>query len=543
MNDFTKTIVAVAAAALLAAAAYLTRPAPVTEEKFAEQGELLFPAFKDPATARGLQVLQYDEAEATIRPFKIEFDGARWVIPSHHNYPADAAANLAKAASVFIGLAKEQYVTDRAAEHESLGVLRPDDPTAPLAGRGTRITISGDGGAPLADLIIGKEAPATTDSQGVTKLRRYVRLPDKNRVYAVTFDKTFSSSFADWVETDLLKMAGQAVNKLVIDRYEIDETKGVKRPVEKVILQRGAMNQQGLQPWSLVSDPPIELAADQKINDARVEEAIAALRDLRIVGVRPKPPALSDWFSGKGNKVSQLDLIDMQGRGFFVTPEGQFVANEGELSASCGDGVVYTMYFGEVLFGRGEELTAGADPIKGEKDAAEAGPEKPEGKEARYVFVRASFDESLIPMPEAPPSLTPAAEPGAEPTPTPGGGEPDPASPAEPEDPAGEGEPSATPTGSAAPPEPSPEDPAIAEYNRKLEGRKKTIEDGKKRAESLQKRFAPWYYVIESEAFGKLRPTGADVLTKVDPSVPAPGPGPGPGQSQMMPTGMPPMPQ
>lgn len=545
MNDFTKTIIAVLAAVGLAGAAYLTRPVQQDAGRLSDQGQALFEAFTDPAAARSLQVLSYDQDRAAIVPFKVEFDGKRWVIPSHHGYPADATKKMADAASVFIGLRKEQVVSDRAADHESLGVLSPDDEKAPLKGRGTRITIRGEGGAALADIIVGNQAPATTGDGGTVVNRRYVRLPDKNRVYAVVFDKSFSTSFADWVETDLLQAASQRIDRYIVNRYKIDETAGTKQSAELVTMKRGEGFDMNLTDpaaprpasgWSMTAEPGGSPGAEESLNTSRIEEAVGALRELRIAGVRPKPPGLAKWFSGETKQVTESDVIDLQNRGFFLTRDGQFVANEGEVSAACADGVVYTLLFGEVLFGSSQEISSGSDPIKAE--ATKEGEAKPAGKEARYAFVRVTFDESMlpdVPRPASPKPVEPAPSPAPSPDqpisePAPGGAEPEPpaASP-----------PSATPPAAPSASAEAPKDPAELAYEQAVAERARKIADGRKRAEALRKRFADWYYVIDAESFAKLRPSRADLVQPKQAAESAPPgmqPGIAPGQP-MMPAG------
>lgn len=522
MNDFAKTVLVVAVAAALAGAAYLTRPVPIADARFSDQGELFFPDFKDPTLARSLQVLAYDEAGARIRPFRVEFDGSRWVIPSHHGYPADASKNMAEAAAVFIGLRKEQVVTDLSAEHEALGVLAPDEPAAPLKGRGTRVTLTGEGGAPLADLIIGKTVVTSApDPTGMSMNRRYVRVPGKNRVYAVDFTKTFSTGFADWVETDLLRLGSERVDRLVVDRYEVDEKQGVKRSIEKITMERNAgspadpANPFAPPPasgWSVVAEPGGPPAEGESVNAAKVEEVIGTLRSMKIAGVRPKPQKLADWFAGRTDRVTQMDVLDLQTKGFFTTQQGQFVGNEGEMQVACADGVVYTLYFGEVLYGEGAALSAGDDVIgsAGGSGDASGPPEERKGQESRYAFVSVRFDESLIPHPtppalESPAEKQPPSEPDQEhespsddPTPSPGGAEQD-SSPTE--------------QPASAQPAEAAKDPAWIEYERKVEERRAKVEAGRSRAEALSKRFADWYYVIDAASFNQLRPARSDVIT------------------------------
>ena len=101
----------------------------------------------------------------------------------------------------------------------------------------------------------------------------------------------------------------------------------------------------------------------------------------------------------------------MQSKGFYVTGDGQLVSNQGDVRVYTDEGVVYTLRFGEVIFGTGEELTAGA-PDDAEKKADEkAGAAKDKEKEKakkaegttenRFVWVTANFDPKPDPRAQA----------------------------------------------------------------------------------------------------------------------------------------------
>lgn len=482
MTDFTKTLLAVIIAATLVGTAALLRPTALEDARFSDQGELFFTAFTDPLAPASLEVVAFDANSASFEPFKVEKRDGRWVIPSHHNYPADAAENMAKAASAFIGLTKEQVVSDRAADHESLGVLAPDDPHAPLSGRGTRVTLRDANGGELASLIVGLPAPDPTGASagGQATPRRYVRAPDKARVYAVQFPTTFSTRFADWVETDLLQLEGKRIDRLLVDRYEVDERAGERKVIERLSLSRvlPAPVAPDAPKWTAQCQPPQAGDRSDVVNNARVDEALSALADLKIVGVRPKPPALADALAGKASNVGQADYLDLQARGFFVTRDGKFVANEGEVTATAEDGVVYNIAFGEVLFGRDEELSAGV--VRDKSETAEGdGPSA--GTESRYALVRVSFDPLLFPEPAPPPPAEPGAEPSGE-----------------------DGQP---------PAQAREADAAQKEYERLRAERDANIAAGKARADALTRRFADWYFVIDAKSFAALRPTCAEVTT------------------------------
>jgi hypothetical protein len=156
MDETKKTIYFVAAAVILAAVAFIMAPERLTPDAFLDQGETFFPEFTDPNEATTLEVITYDEATGSTTPFKVTYDGGRWTIPSHHNYPADAKDRLAKTAASVIDLKKDDFRSANVSDHAACGVLDPLDETAGLSGRGQRITIKGEGGKLLADLIVGK---------------------------------------------------------------------------------------------------------------------------------------------------------------------------------------------------------------------------------------------------------------------------------------------------------------------------------------------------------------------------------------------------
>lgn len=547
MNDFTKTAVAIVLAAGLAGGAYVTAPHSVVDATFSDQGEVFFPAFTDPLAAKSLGVISYDEATATLTAFNVKFDGARWVIPSHHNYPADAEANMSGAASAFIGLRKDAVVTDKASEHQALGVLSPDDDKAALSGRGTRVTLKGASGETLADLVIGKPVKGALVGGQV-----YARVPGKNRVYAVAFTRTVTSKFEDWVQTDVLKVGGAQPVGMTIDRYTIDEQQGTKTTTETLAISKAPPPEAVTPPapvdpnapppvvpkWTFTAMPGGGPAAGETVNEAPIEEAMNTLRSMRIAGVRPKPEKLVKFFGGGGGesgdasatKLATLDLMNMGSKGFFVDQKGNFLANEGEAEVRCDDGVVYKLYFGELLLASGDALSAGSDDVTSAEKTPEAGAgesaladatKKPEAKkaESRYMLATATFDPSILgpalvmPVePKAPEGFDPAK--ASDPTVTPA--------------PTKEGEPA---------PAPAPDSPEVTAYKiakAKFDSEKAAyiqssmahgvkVDAGKKRAETLRKNLANWYYVIDAAAFEKLRPTRAGLVTKAVPdTVPTP---------------------
>lgn len=530
MNDTIKTALSVAVAAGLAFAAWFVSPSTTVPPEFSDQGALFSPAFTDPLSARSLEVVGIDEASASYKAFKVEHDGARWVIPSHHNYPADAEQKMAEAASAFIGLAKEQVVSDSPSEHAAFGVLAPDDDKAPVKGRGVRVTVRGEGGATLSDLIVGDEVkggPESADGPSPSSGRRYVRVPGQNRVYAATLKGGLSTRFADWIETDLLQLKDTPVARLEVFRGTIDEQTGRRTETERLVVTRNkpAPTAPGAPPapapatpWSVTAEPGGPPTDAEEVKTARVDDAVNALKSVKIVGVRPKPANLAKALGGgpeaQGVRINTADLLNLQSRGFYLTQEGRMLANEGEMTVACDDGVTYTLWFGEIAQGEGDALSAGLEePATSKGDAPKDGGAP---GESRYLFVTVSFDESLLgPAPQEP------AKPATEGAPS---GSAD--APADGAKPAADA-PAESTAKEAAP------DPAQEEFKRLSAERETKVKAGKDRAAALSKRFADWWYVIDAAAFDRLRPTRAEVVGP-KPSLSAPA-GPEAGQPLPMP--------
>ena len=229
MNEIGKTGIAVATAVALGVLASLTGPREVRIDEFRDQGDEFFPTFTDPNAATELQVVEFRESEGAASPFAVKRDDkGLWTIPSHYGYPADAKDRMGKAAALLIGLKKQVVVGDLKGDHAKYGVVDPLDPSPDAAGRGTRVTMKDSAGNVLADLILGKEVEGKLQE-------RYVRVPQKSRVYRVKIDGQVSTKFADWIETDLLKASSWDISKVTFDNYSIDEQRGAIVPANRQV--------------------------------------------------------------------------------------------------------------------------------------------------------------------------------------------------------------------------------------------------------------------------------------------------------------------
>ena len=139
--------------------------------------------------------------------------------------------------------------------------------------------------------------------------------------------------------------------------------------------------------WTANQVPP-----GQEVDIVQVNLLVGAVIDLEINGVRPKPAGMTGNLrdAAMEGRITQADLRTLVSRGFFPTPEGGLLSNEGELLVRTTDGLLYTLRFGEVVYGRGDAVAVGTET----SDEAQTG-----SGENRYVFITAEFDPSAVPEP------------------------------------------------------------------------------------------------------------------------------------------------
>ena len=554
MNQVTKTGVCVAAAIGFSLIAVSVGPRAKSLDLFKDEGEIFFEKFTDPAAVTELEVVEYREASGAAYPFAVKRDDkGRWTIPSHGNYPADAKDRMGKAAALMIGLKKDAVVGDEKGRHSDYGLLNPLDPGTETKGIGKLVKMKDSAGNVLADLLIGKEVEG---KPGV----HYVRVPDKKRVYRVKLDGEVSTKFADWIETDLLKASSWDIHKVTFDNYSVDEQAGAIVKGDIYVVSKDDAGK-----WAFAGLD----ATKEEPNEEKLREIGDTLGQIKIVGVRGKPEGLTGRLERATGIEARLLAQNLMEKGFFLDRSGKMYSNEGDLLFETKKGVRYTLRFGELVLGEGEELTAGTASKPGDKpgDKPKDGEPAKAGNN-RYLMVTAEFVEDLLTKPagarlpkdqldkrteartqieaiqraveafraknenKLPESLAKLTEKPAD-------GE----APLKElkKDPWGndyilsaQGDTYAVISyadGNAEGGEGAAQDlrsdrlpledelkkaaDAWTEYDRK-------VEDGRKEVEKLSKRFGPWYYVIDQALFAKLKPKRED-LVKAKTATPAPG--------------------
>ncbi len=451
-------------------AAWTMRPQVLPVPAFEDTGEPLFADFTDPTVATSLAVVAWDEDEARVVSFKVEQVEGRWVIPSHNEYPADGTERMGKAAASFIDVKKDRYYGDSPTDHAAFGVLDPEGAEGKGDDKGQRITIKDAAGTVLVDIIVGKQIP---ERQGFF----YVREPgEAKRVYGTRLQLDISTKFEDWIEKDLLAVERDAFRSMVYDPYTVDEVEGRVTGFNPVVAQV----QDPANPREWVMGEGTEVPDGQVFDSMKARQMLTAMASLKIVGVRPRPQPR--------NVIEQQVLAqDMKRKGFFAVPGAdgrvQLYGNEGMLSAVTGDGIIYTLLFGEVTYESGIALTAGVGDAEGgedepgvvEEDAAGEGDTNKQA--SRFMFVNIAYD------PGSDSNLAANSD----------------APPADGEDPVADVAPESTPG----------EDQA-------------KMQAGQERAAKLRQRFDKWFYVISDASFKQIHKERSE-LFKDAPAEPAAG--------------------
>lgn len=419
MHESKRTITYVVAAAVtIGLALYLTPSGEMTPEslRIANVGKPFFDDF-NPGEATSIEVFAYDEAKATPKAFGVKFDKGKWTIPSHHNYPADGADRLAKTATSVKGIKREELASSSPQNHEQFEVIDPNDEDKTKSkGRGKRITLK-KGDAVLVDLIRGKEVK---DRPGFF----YLRKPGENETYIAKVSIDLSTKFADWVETDLLKLDKNDLSEMdVVLSFQAQNVNG--RPQIVPGETNTLIHDKPTDPWKLEG-----IEEGEEVDTTKVTSMVTALDDLKLAGVRPKSKgfrpdlSLDPEFVKKQSDLDRL-VIDLQSKGYTLVPDREkkgalkLFGDEGELVAATNKGAVYTLKFGAVFLGDESEIEIGSADTdkpaeKPKEDGAADDKDKPAaGKQpSRYLFVMVDFDEKYLGAPPekpAPPEEVAAA--------------------------------------------------------------------------------------------------------------------------------------
>lgn len=528
MSEIAKTTSFVVVAVLAGAVAWFTQPQTWQTEPEDMKNQMLFSDFQDPLAATSLEIVQYDEDTASVRPFKVAKVKNRWVIPSHDNYPADAKDQLAEAAAGLIDLKVLSVAGNEAGDHAQYGVVDPDPKTlqAGATGVGTRVVLRDAADKVLVGLVIGKQLKDSKNAE-----LYYVRRVGQDPVYVVALKNTskLSSRFEDWIEKDLLKLNAWDIQQVEIRDYSVDTARGVLNHRGEMTVQ---YNDTGDPRWKMIKerrlDPAgkfaeVKFPADEEMNSTALDDMKNAMDDLKIVDVRPKPKGLSAELKAAADFLNNRQAVDsLAQRGFHAVQLGgqaEILSNQGEIRCRMKDGVEYLLRFGDIA----------ADSGGGKKTPDAKADEKDAKSVNRYILVMAQFDKDAIAKPdlEKLPPLPDEKKPEAKdeakkdekkPDEKPGDKKADAKPEAAKDEKKADEKPDAKPE---AKKDEKPDDTAVKaereriekENKRKQEEYDEKVKKGEEQVKELNTRFADWYYVISDDVYKKIH-VGRDQIVK-----------------------------
>lgn len=431
MSENAKTIGFVLAGLLAISIGVISTPSSSEVDEVTLVGTDLTKNFTSPETAKRLKIVRFDEDTATLHDFEVAEQNGLWSIPSKDGYPADAAKQMAEAATSLMDRTILGIASKNAGDHEQYGVIDPQSPKLEPGqkGVGTRVTMSDEQGKPLVDLILGKSV-RNADTQ------RYVREAGRDVVYIITIDPAkLSTNFEDWIEKDLLKLNAWDLQQVETKDYsaEMGLVMGPNgRPQIGVAWDPRAdmtftyndadakWNATKLKKFDPKQGPngdyvDFKLADDEELNTDTLNGLKTALDDLKIVDVKRKPQGLSENLkAGESFMNNREALQDLISKGFAATapqpgaPQ-ELISSNGEVIATMKNGAEYVLRFGNLTNTAGQEKQdkegkEGKDSkdSKAETKAAGAGGKDKDQKSDvhRYMFVMARFNEKAIKQPE-----------------------------------------------------------------------------------------------------------------------------------------------
>ncbi|MCI0335167.1 MAG: DUF4340 domain-containing protein [Planctomycetes bacterium] len=575
MTENAKTITFVIVGMLAVVIGIASRPSSAELDEKSLEGTDLTKNFTSVEDAKRLRIVRFDEDTATRREFEVAEQDGLWSIPSKDGYPADAARQMAEAATSLMDRKILQVASGSAGDHEQFGVIDPSSPKleAGQNGVGTRVTIFNEQQDPLVDLIVGK---AVKGAEG----QRYVREAGRNMVYVIEIDRSkLSTNFEDWIEKDLLKLNSWDLQQVDVKDYSATLVQvmtpegpsiGIDRD-DRAELTLGYSDSDGK--WTPVKLRSFDrskgedgeyvdftLAEDEELNDESLNGLKTALDDLQIVDVVRKPQGLSEDLKAGAEFVSnQKAFLDLVSKGFTATGIGagapqDIISSDGEVVATMKNGAEYVLRFGNLTNVAGGEKPEDAAATGQAADAAAGADEKKADNDVnRYMFVMARFNENAVKQPEletlpelpsseeakpateAVPADAAAGDAAASATPPAEGAPATPATEANAETPKAE-EAKADESKPAATDEPKNADAPAAvpaaekekelekvmaqrkrieqENQRKMDEYQETLKKGKEAVKDLNLRFGDWYFVVDDNVFQKIRLGRDDVIKK-----------------------------
>ncbi|HEX3601034.1 MAG TPA: DUF4340 domain-containing protein [Lacipirellulaceae bacterium] len=424
MSENAKTVTFVLVGVVAIAIGIFSAPTAAEVDENSLVGKDLSETFHDPEVAKRLRIVRFDEDTATLRQFEVAEKDGLWTIPSKDGYPADAAKQMAEAATSLMDRKILSVASKNAGDHEQYGVIDPLSPKLEPGqkGVGTRVTMSDAQNKPLVDLIVGKPV---REREG----QRYVREAGRDAVFVIEIDPAkLSTDFENWIEKDLLKLNAWDLQQVEVKDYsaELQRVVGPQGqtsigvawdPRSEMTLAYSDADAKWTPAKIRKFDPKkgdngeyvdYKLGDDEELNTETLNSLKTALSDLKIVDVERKPQGLSQNLKAGEEFLNNREaLLDLRDKGFAAISmsEGaprEIISSDGEVDATLKNGAEYVLRFGNLtnVAGSGQDKDKD-DKAAADKTAADGKAKKGDKNDVhRYLFVMARFNKDAVKQPE-----------------------------------------------------------------------------------------------------------------------------------------------
>lgn len=455
-NIVTGLFVLVAVA--LSVSAWVVYPKPASSGMEEQVNKPLFDF--DPKSVRGLSIVKYNEQRNEFDEVVMQNSVLNgWQVASKFNYPVDSAEKLVYTAASLSGLVVVAIASEDPNDEETYGVVEPKQGVkAGQKGVGIKVTLRDKSEKELASVIVGQEVKDQPNN-------RFVRVPGQRFIYVCEYDPSIlDTSFFSWINPKVLTYGSQwSVAKVRLNKYSASKSATLN-------IQQAYSTELELKnnQWSTVAYiDGADRDAKPNLDVAELERVRMAIEKFEIQNVTEKSALLKQT---KRERKPFPPTFLIEKMGFFVddktSPPSEWGAG-GELSFTSDVGIRYSLLFGGLVTSKSTG-----------------------GTKQRYVSITADIDESMFPMPVKPGAAKPAPDQNSDaPKPPKDGCEP----------------------GTL---QDDDDREAERQYLIKLEERNKKVKEVQELADTINKRFADWFYVIDNDLYQLLMPAKAAIVSK-----------------------------
>ncbi|MDG1875488.1 MAG: DUF4340 domain-containing protein [Mariniblastus sp.] len=349
----TAVMAMLTAVVVVVASAFYPWPEPVVESDLV--GKPLFESYVA-STVRTIKIVEFDRDRESIRSIVLERSGEQWTIPAMQKFVATNPTQVSFATKALNELTVLEEVTSERQAFLDYGVVDPSDydGTTNRTALGTKLILEDRKGREIASLIVGLSRKS---DQSQDRKSHFVRIPGQPTVYLVDFDeRVLSTDFTRWVDPNLFALSGAIPGLITIEDYRIDPSpangniKPTRRYRSELVFRDGRISMTAFEVPDASGnyqemEPSPELASQVQVVGNQIG-------NIRFPDVQRKPATIAKALKKPLQSTDAAVFKPLEQVGFvntgFKNGTHQFDAINGEVSVGTADGVVTTLYIGDV---------------------------------------------------------------------------------------------------------------------------------------------------------------------------------------------------